>query len=423
MLAIRPPVQYNTGRQIQRLFTIHELIYEVRYHMFLDLISRKNDYRLDIIADIISHGRDLWFLGCGEFARHAKVVMDLYHVPIKGCCVDDEFFLEGEMFNGMPVEKLSTVLAAPDNKAILICIFSNELGNNTKKRLLSTLPAYYCDDWYNWFQMDYSFVLKNAARYEWLYSHFGDQLSGDVLIAFIQAHLTGDGTYLTSLRGNKNHQYDYELLNISPMDNMLDCGAYIGDTIHNVSSYLSELPSRIIAFEPDEKNLRILRSRYQDKIDAGRIEIIPYGCGENNQFMKFYSVNGGDSFFAASSSEAQTMWNDGQEASEVQLIRIDDVIGDQPVSWIKMDIEGGELGALKGARETLIRNKPRLSICVYHRIDDLITIPMYLNSLSSEGVHYSYYLRHHGKSMSDTVLYALPEQGEGNTDHISTGGQ
>jgi hypothetical protein len=45
------------------------------------------------------------------------------------------------------------------------------------------------------------------------------------------------------------------------------------------------------------------------------------------------------------------------------------------VDFIKMDIEGAETNALSGARETLAKDHPRLSISAYHLPTDPERIP------------------------------------------------
>lgn len=51
-------------------------------------------------------------------------------------------------------------------------------------------------------------------------------------------------------------------------------------------------------------------------------------------------------------------------------ITIDEVIGDGKLDFLKMDIEGGEASALKGAQYTLKKNESRVVICTYHRPED-----------------------------------------------------
>ena len=90
--------------------------------------------------------------------------------------------------------------------------------------------------------------------------------------------------------------------------------------------------------------------------------------------------------------------------TEVYLTTIDSVVQDERVTFIKMDVEGAELKSLMGARNTIIKNHPRLAICVYHQDSDLYEIPGYILSIVPE---YKFYLRHYCSSGAcETVLYA-----------------
>jgi FkbM family methyltransferase len=73
------------------------------------------------------------------------------------------------------------------------------------------------------------------------------------------------------------------------------------------------------------------------------------------------------------------------------------------VDFIKMDIEGAELAALRGAEQTVRRFKPKLAITVYHSLNDFWEIPMYLESLN---LGYRFSLRHFTIHSEETVLYA-----------------
>jgi hypothetical protein len=88
---------------------------------------------------------------------------------------------------------------------------------------------------------------------------------------------------------------------------------------------------------------------------------------------------------------------------------IDDLVaqgGIPRVDFIKMDIEGFELRALRGACRTLHTYKPRLAISLYHSPSDFVTIPGFLKDL---GLGYRLYLDHHTIHSEETVLYAVAE--------------
>jgi hypothetical protein len=69
-----------------------------------------------------------------------------------------------------------------------------------------------------------------------------------------------------------------------------------------------------------------------------------------------------------------------------------------------MDIEGAEMSALSGARNTIIGAKPKLAICIYHSDEDMIRIIMFLKELVPE---YRFFIRHHSNIDVETVLYAM----------------
>ena len=60
---------------------------------------------------------------------------------------------------------------------------------------------------------------------------------------------------------------------------------------------------------------------------------------------------------------------------------IDNIVGDTPIGLIKMDIEGAELNALKGAINTLKKCRPYLALSAYHKPEDLITLPQFIKSV------------------------------------------
>ena len=71
---------------------------------------------------------------------------------------------------------------------------------------------------------------------------------------------------------------------------------------------------------------------------------------------------------------------------------------------IKLDVEGAELESLKGAEKTILRDKPKLAVCIYHKPEDLTQIPLYIKNLVPE---YKLYIRHHSNRFTETVLYAV----------------
>ena len=89
---------------------------------------------------------------------------------------------------------------------------------------------------------------------------------------------------------------------------------------------------------------------------------------------------------------------------EIDVTSIDDVLECADATFIKMDLEGAEWEALHGAERTILRNKPKLGICIYHSNEDRLRLIEYIHDLVPE---YHFYIRQHSKLLNETVLYAI----------------
>ena len=91
-------------------------------------------------------------------------------------------------------------------------------------------------------------------------------------------------------------------------------------------------------------------------------------------------------------------------------LSIDDFVernGIEKVDFIKMDIEGSEPRALRGAERTIRRFKPTLAIAIYHSMDDFVNIPAWIKSLN---LPYDYFLGHYTIHAEETIFFAKPSR-------------
>ena len=83
---------------------------------------------------------------------------------------------------------------------------------------------------------------------------------------------------------------------------------------------------------------------------------------------------------------------------------LDEVFEDKSITFIKMDVEGAEYEALRGAEQTIRTQRPKLAISIYHKPEDILDLPQLLLSYQPE---YRFYLRHYCIFNNETVLYAI----------------
>lgn len=100
----------------------------------------------------------------------------------------------------------------------------------------------------------------------------------------------------------------------------------------------------------------------------------------------------------------------GKYSGSTNTLSIDDLTENVikgPVNFIKMDIEGAEVPALEGARKTIEKYGPQLAISVYHKPDDLYTIPKLIKGIRGD---YKFYLDYYTSVGYEIVLYAVLNQ-------------
>lgn len=81
------------------------------------------------------------------------------------------------------------------------------------------------------------------------------------------------------------------------------------------------------------------------------------------------------------------------------------------LDFLKMDIEGGEHAALKGAQKTIQRDRPQLAISIYHGHDDFWRLPLQLEKFCE---NYEFGLGHYSYALKETVWYGIPKELRGN---------
>lgn len=159
----------------------------------------------------------------------------------------------------------------------------------------------------------------------------------------------------------KNVSYWLEKLLIFSKNKVFyDIGANYGYYCLKFSGYASH----IYAFEPTSQAGRTLLKNIQQN-NLENITVHKSGLSDKHSSMKInlYSSSGYNSLFQRDFPKDEVVKLVGQE--EVSLVPLDDLIQNKkldPPGLMKIDIEGGELYALKGARETIKKYRPALVI-------------------------------------------------------------
>jgi len=199
---------------------------------------------------------------------------------------------------------------------------------------------------------------------------------------------------------DKYQYYPKDIINLGDHEVFLDGGAWVGDTILQFNEMTSGKFDGVFAFEASPTNYKeclntIARIDDQEKIQA-------FNCGLGQEGKKLYfpkdTLSGDPVFEPQGPLENYDMIN----ISDIRSILTEEQLNS--ITFIKLDIEGSELEALKNMNELIANKLPKLAICVYHHEQDIFEIPLYINSLTNQ---YNMFLRHHENGIYETVLYCV----------------
>ena len=231
----------------------------------------------------------------------------------------------------------------------------------------------------------YTYIVQNKNEFINSYNIFKDDVSKETFYYYIKGILTGEG-YKGPVFEEEDKYFKAGNINFINIDDdfvWINCGSAAGDTIFNFLNNYSNF-KKIYAVEGDRNNC-IKLEKY--------ISFLPNDIGKKISIVKkFVGIENHD-------------------------IKIDDIVESEKVSLINMDIEGAEIDAINSAKEIIKRDRPVLSICVYHKQDDLIKIPKLIGDIVDG---YVFFLRKYPSDpgwfyngiykLNELVLYAIPEE-------------
>ena len=200
-------------------------------------------------------------------------------------------------------------------------------------------------------------------------------------------------------------QYRCELpdavIEVSPGDTVIDAGGCYGDT----ALYFAHkaMGGQVYSFEFFPDNIGIFQENTALNEELSRnVHLVDRPLWSSSD-IKLYIEGKGPGVHVMSTATVPS-------SQEVSTVSIDDFAEKQclaRIDFIKMDIEGAELEALKGAQESLKKHRPKLAISVYHYLHDFWSIPQWIDSL---GLDYRFALRHFSIHAEETVLFAVADR-------------
>ncbi len=308
--------------------------------------------------------------GMGNGADKIIKVLEDYNIKYSGVFASDGF-VRKKIFHGFEISSYSALKEEFGDMIVLLCFGSQlpEVIGNIKK-IAAEQELYapevpvigdglFTEEYYN----------QNKESFDYVCSRLADSLSKKTFENIIKYKLSGKIEYLLDCEVSEDEPYETFLK--LENETFLDLGAYNGDT---VTDFVNRCKSykKIYAVEPDLKTFRKLEKNTQWLKNISLI----HACVSDKCALLPFSMKGG----------RNSALGEGELLKSITV----DSIGAEP-TYIKMDVEGEEIGAILGSRESILSKKPKMLVSAYHRTDDLIKIPQTVLGIRDD---YKIYLRH-----------------------------
>lgn len=172
-------------------------------------------------------------------------------------------------------------------------------------------------------------------------------------------------------------------------DIIISGGTYNGKHIDRALKMNPQISAYL--FEPNKKYYNLLKDSYNKN---GKIKVFNYALYDTNSLIPFDLSDELGAQIVESNSKYDYMVN-VVPFDELNLGR---------VSLVELDIEGSEVQALIGMKNTIQKYHPKLAICIYHKLSDYVEIPKLILNMNSQ---YTLFFRQHSCYYEESVLYAI----------------
>ena len=233
---------------------------------------------------------------------------------------------------------------------------------------------------------------EHVDDYITLYNSLCDYRSKKLLYSILSNWYQFDFNSIEeSFEKNFSHYFDLDIVKCDKNEVVVDAGAFIGDTVIDyINNYGIQNYKKIYCYDITQSNIEALKINLKNYPN-----IICYNKAlSNNQEPLYISQN-------SISTSANMVTQNGSEKIESSTLDIDIK---EPITLIKMDIEGYEKKALEGAKNHIINDKPKLLISVYHNHEDLWKIPKIIREYNK---NYKFYLRCYGTRIFPTEIVLI----------------
>ncbi|MBR3280086.1 MAG: FkbM family methyltransferase [Lachnospiraceae bacterium] len=331
--------------------------------------------------------RPIALYGTGDGADKIIAVLEKYGLKnLIAAVFASDGFVRDRMFHGFKVmsyDECCNVLA-PKDFIVLVCFGSSRPEVLAQVEKIASERELYVPDVpvYGDILFNREFWESNHDIIDEVFELLADHSSRSCYADYVNYKLTGKLLYLNDCESDPDDEF--ELMKKLKEGCFIDLGAYYGDTLKR---YLGRFPclKKAVAVEPEPRSFKRL------KACAEELEKEGFDITCMNALAG--SMTGTERVSTARGRGTRTEQNSNVELKNTRETAVMTVDSLKPgnVSFIKFDVEGSELAAIEGSRETILRCRPVMKIACYHRSEDVFALAKKVIEIRDD---YKIYMRH-----------------------------
>ncbi len=349
---------------------------------FEDMLKIEDEI-VPIYRKLADEKENLFIWGNGALAKRIHRYCEYFGIVVQGCFVN--VVSTKSSFEGLPVYSLEELENKYERFSVIVGHANYFKGTEYLKKLKNVKNIYcissICYDMWN--EIPIQFLKDNSDSINDVYMRLEDDLSKKCFETYFESRINDNARYMFPYFDENTTYYRNDIFQLSPNETLLDVGACTGSAIQMFIDTVNGEYATIIALEPDVQNFELL----EKSIVSNKYKniILKKVCANNKNGYVYFKCDGESGGISESSEDCQRY-----PAQTLDSLCIEQKLENE-ISIIKINFAFSVKEILEGAKEILLRSKPKLIIRVGFDEEVLISTCSLISQINSD---YKFYLRY-----------------------------